>query len=281
MIEQSQGLTDPALEAIAALERRVVAADGGRLKLEWGALRSRPTDQICDLLWREQGRLLGFLGIYDFSREHLEVTGMVDPDARRRGLGRALFDAALPLCRERAKKRVLLIVPRTSPGGHDLARAYGMSFDHSEHALTLRQRPERARSDGGIELRVATVDDIPLLSQLYDDGFHDGGHVDPSRLASDRSRTLLVVHGDQAVGTIAVSQDGDRGTIYAFVVGSAWRGRGIGGEALRRSCLELFDAGADRVDLEVEVDNDGALGLYTSVGFELVATDDYYGLALS
>ncbi len=99
MIEQAHGLTDSALEAIAGLERRVVAADGGRLKLEWGVLRSRPVDEVRDLLWWEDGRLLGFLGLYVFSGQDLEVTGMVDPDARRRGIGRELFDAALPLCR--------------------------------------------------------------------------------------------------------------------------------------------------------------------------------------
>jgi ribosomal protein S18 acetylase RimI-like enzyme len=257
-----------------------VAADGGRIKLEWTALRSRPADGVHDLLCWDGDRLLGFLGIYGFSRKQPELTGMVDPEARRRGIGRALFDAALPICREQHKRRLLLVVPRSSPGGHDLARAYGMSFDHSEHALTLRERPEPARSDGRIRLRAATTDDIPLLSRLYDDAFHDGGHVDPSRLASDHSRTLLVLRENQAVGTVALAQDGARGAIHAFVVGSEWRGRGIGGEALRRACLELFDAGAVHVDLEVEVGNDGALGLYTALGFELQATDDYYALTI-
>ncbi|MGH2862731.1 MAG: GNAT family N-acetyltransferase [Solirubrobacteraceae bacterium] len=280
MLEQSHGLANSALEAITGLERRVVVADGGRLKLEWGTLRSRPADEVRDLLWWEDGCLLGFLAIYGFNWDHLELTGMVDPDARRRGIGRALFDAALPLCRQQEKERLLMVVPRTSPSGESFARGYGMSFDHSEHALTLRQRPDWVPSDGVIELRAATTDDIPLLSRLYDDGFHDGGRVDPSRLASDRSRTLLIVRDDEAVGTIALSQDGAQGAIYAFVVGSAWRGRGIGGEALRRACLELFDAGSEHVDLEVEVENDHALGLYTSTGFQLEATDDYYELIL-
>jgi len=34
----------------------------------------------------------------------------------------------------------------------------------------------------------------------------------------------------------------------------------------------------DKVELEVEVANDHALGLYTSIGFEQVTTEDYYEL---
>ena len=280
MIEQPQGLTNSALEAIASLERRVVAADGGRLKLEWGVLHSRPTDRVSDLLWWENDRLVGFLGIYGFNWGHLEVTGMVDPDARRRGIGSALLGAALPLCRASGKTRLLLVVPRNSPGGERFARGRGMTYEHSEHALTLRTRPAAGDQDG-IELRRATVEDIPVLSKLYDDAFHDGGHVDPDRLASDGRQTLLILREGAPVGTIAVDRDAARGAIYGFAVDPAWRGRGIGREVLRRVCAEQFDTGADRVALEVEVENDGALGLYTSVGFEMQATEDYYELILS
>jgi ribosomal protein S18 acetylase RimI-like enzyme len=177
------------------------------------------------------------------------------------------------------RDRLLLVVPRCSPGGRSFALVHGMTHEHSEHALTLRQRPASAPAQA-IQLRVATTDDIPVLSRLYDDGFHDGGHVDPSRLASERSRTLLIMQDGEPVGTIAVSLEDARSAIYAFVVGSDWRGRGIGRAALRHVCQEQFDAGADHVDLEVEVENDRALDLYTSIGFEPLVTEDYYELIL-
>ena len=49
-------------------------------------------------------------------------------------------------------------------------------------------------------------------------------------------------------------------------------------QAVRR---DLRQAGARQVGLEVEVDNDRALGLYTSVGFTQVTTEDYYALPVS
>jgi ribosomal protein S18 acetylase RimI-like enzyme len=278
MLQQAQGLTDSALAASAGLARRVVTADGGRLKLEWSTLRSRPTDAVRDLLWWEDDRLLGFLGIYGFNWRHLELTGMVDPDARRRGIATTLLAAALPVCREQDKDRLLMVVPRTSPGGRRFALGAGMAYEHSEHALTLRTRPD-GTAGSEISLRRANTGDIPNLAELYLDGFGDA-HVDPARLDGERSRTLMIELSGETIGTLALALEGGRSAIYGFVVGARQRGKGIGREVLRRICQEQFDHGAERVDLEVEVENDRALGLYTSVGFEPVITEDYYELVL-
>src|ERR1700735_4818038 len=97
LLKQAAGLTSGALQAIAELERRVVEADGGRLKLEWDNLRGRSGDRVEDLLWWEGDRLLGFLGIYAFG-ESPELAGLAAPNARRRGIGSALLVAGMPLC---------------------------------------------------------------------------------------------------------------------------------------------------------------------------------------
>ena len=144
MIEQAGELRTTALEAIAVLERRVVAADGGRLKLEWGDLHSRQADQVRDLLWWGDDRLLGFFGIYGSGHTHLELAGMVDPDARRRGIGRALFEAALPIVKAHGVDRILAVVPRPSAAGKEFCRSFGMTYEHSEHALRLDARPGAA-----------------------------------------------------------------------------------------------------------------------------------------
>ena len=68
------------------------------------------------------------------------------------------------------------------------------------------------------------------------------------------------------------------GGIYGFVVDPALRGRGIGRDVPRRTCRLLRAAGVDRVHLEVQVDNEHALGPYTSLGFVRQTTEDYYAL---
>lgn len=59
------------------------------------------------------------------------------------------------------------------------------------------------------------------------------------------------------------------------------RGRGIGRAALTQACEQLGGDGVRRISLDVDVANDRALGLYTSIGFTPVTTEDYFALPLS
>ncbi len=281
MLEQAAGLSSRALDAIAELEREVIEADGGRLKLEWGRLRRRSGGRVEDLLWWEDGRLLGFLGFYGFGSS-LELTGMVAPHARGRGIGTALLDAAVPLCRGLNYGEALLIVPRHSEAGKRLALRRDAVFDHSEHALVLSGDPPTGPHDPALTLRPAAPADIPVVSHLLEAGFGGPAPDDlPGRLNSSHGRILVVELSGSAVGTLSLARDGDDAGIYGFVIDPSWQGRGIGRDALRRACEQLRADGVGRIGLDVAVDNDRALALYASVGFLPITTEDYFALPLS
>ena len=278
MLDLASRLSGPALDALAALEQQVVAADGGRLKLEWGVLRARGDGSPQDLLWWEDDRLCGFLGIYAFAGLP-ELAGMVAPDRRRRGIGATLLDTALALCRTRGREQVLLIVPRRSEGGRGIALARGGALDHSEHALMLRG-PSPAPGAGGtaVTLRTMAAADLAEVSRILEAGF--GMPPTPGQLAPSRGReTVVIEHEGAIVGTAALTVEGTRGSIYGFAVAPERRGRGLGRAALLAMCGWLRDRGATEIALEVAVENERALGLYTSVGFAPLATEDYYTLA--
>ncbi len=283
MLELAAGLTPAALDAIAELERRVVAADGGRLKLEWGALRSRSGRRVEDLLWWDGEHLLGFLGLYGFGAPTVELAGMVDPEARRRGIATALLDAALPLCRDQGYTRLLLVTPRSSTAARELALARGAVLDHSEHALQLPGDPTEGPPATRITLRPMTSHDTVAVDALLELGF--GWHPPPPMddasddlARRDRAETVVVMLDDAIVGTLRLSRDRDTAAVHGFVIHPDHQGRGIGRDVLRRVCRQARADGASRVHLEVAVDNDRALTLYTSLGFTLVTTEDYYAL---
>jgi ribosomal protein S18 acetylase RimI-like enzyme len=251
-----QGLTPSDLEQIADLEARVVAHDGGRLKLEWGRLRGRSGEVAEDVLARsDDGRLVGFAGLYGYGANGVEIAGMVDPDARRRGLGGALLDAAVGLCAATGGGSPMLIVARDSVDGP---------------------------SDPALSMRTATPADVPAIVAILSAGF---GYVPADlaeRLVEPDVCTLVMQRtggGEgEIVGTMRAQLTATTGGIYGFAVDPAHQGRGIGRDFLRRACRELRSAGATRVGLEVEVQNDRALGLYTSLGFTPVVTEDYWRL---
>jgi ribosomal protein S18 acetylase RimI-like enzyme len=279
MIEVPHGLSKPALAAIAALERRTVDHDGGRLKLEWASLTRRSANEQNDVLWWDGSKLLGFLGLYCFDGRNVELVGMVDPEARRAGIAIALLDAAMVLCGERSYASILLVVPRQSEGGRILATRRGGVLDHSEHALVLTEAPSDKPSALDIETRPAVVEDAPEVTRLLAAGFGWAPDDVAQRIVSEPLQTLLIMTDGQAIGTVRVTRDGDAGGVYGFAVDPSWQGRGVGREVLRRVCVELLGDGVKRVGLEVATQNEHALGLYTSLGFQPVTTEDYFTLA--
>lgn len=278
MLDLPTGLDARALAAIEALEQRTVAADGGRLKLEWGTLRSRRPDESRDVLWWDGDRLLGFLGIYGFGGPALELAGMVDPVARRQGIGRALLAAALPLTRSAGSRDPLLIVPRPSVAGAALAARFGARLDHSEHALLLTGEPTDGPADPRITLRDATPDDRPAIMRVMAAAFDWVPADFAERLTDERSELVVIDLGGEPVGCVRLSLEGDAGGVYGFAVDPARQGQGIGRQALRLGCRRLRAGGATSVRLEVAVENESALGLYTSSGFAPVTTEDYYAV---
>lgn len=277
MLQHAHGLSAQTLASIAGLERLVVDADGGRLKLEWGRLRSRGGGLVEDLLWWDEGQLLGFVGLYAFGPS-LELAGMVAPAVRRRGIATALLDTALPLCRDRGCQQALLVVPRGSAAGTALSLHRGGTLDHSERALVLLGEPNEGAGDPRITLTQAGPEDAAVMSRLLEDSF--GQPAPPTADLLAAKRILLIRRDGSPVGTLRMERDGEQAGIYGFAVHPAWQGRGIGRDVLRRVCRQLRDEGVRRIRLEVAVGNDHALRLYQSVGFTEVTGEDYYALPL-
>ena len=264
------------LAAIAELEQRVVAHDGGRLKLEWGVL---PTPAVTSLLQWHGDRLIGFVGLYAFGPPTVELAGMVDPAARRTGVGTALLQAALPLCREREYGTALLVTPTATPAGGCFARAAGAELHHSEHFLVLGATPTGPTARPDVSWREACAADLPLVRGLLAAGFgHDPGELTMHRELGD---TTMVIHcHDELVGTLRLSRRDGVAGIYGFVVHPDRQGAGIGRDVLARACRLLRAEGYARVTLEVATENDRALGLYTATGFVQETTEDYWAVTL-
>jgi ribosomal protein S18 acetylase RimI-like enzyme len=280
------GLTAPELDAMAELEQRTIAADGGRLKLEWATLNRRSGEQVDDLLWWDDTQLAGFLGLYSFGGAEVELAGMVAPTARRQGIATALLDAAMPLLAQRGHEHALLVCPRTTDAGRALAQRRGAPLAHSEHSMVLTGAPSPAPADPATSIRSATPGDSADVERLLVQGFGPRGHPPDLRQATvdEDGQHLIVERDGRSIGYLRIthhkSLDGVSGGVYGFVIDEALRGRGIGRDVLHRACELLRGKGANRIGLEVAVENDRALNLYTSVGFSRVITEDYFRLSV-
>jgi ribosomal protein S18 acetylase RimI-like enzyme len=128
-------------------------------------------------------------------------------------------------------------------------------------------------ADPRVTVRPAVPADDATMRELLLLGFGwerpDTGH-DPN--------SFVVERDGRAIGTVRVLPEENAAGIYGFVIHPDHQGRGIGRDVLHRLCRTARAGGATSVHLEVATDNDRALGLYTSLGFRPVITEDYYAL---
>lgn len=279
-------LSPSELEQLAALERACLVVDGGRLKLEWGALRARPGDSTNDFVYVEDDEIVGFLGIYQWRPIDAELCGMVHPSWRRRGIGAALYDAASAELERRQPGRVLMIVDRHGEPGRRFALSRGGELEHSEHRMQQRREPDPRADASPVEVRDARPepDDASFvascLAAAFDEELARFDATDEAATAHLLAGTRVIerLPGREPVGVMRVEREGSVASIYGFAVLPEEQGKGYGRAALSAVTRDLHRSGVGTISLEVLSTNDHALHLYTTCGFDAIGTEDYYAM---
>jgi mycothiol synthase len=222
------------------------------------------------------------------SPRHDDLT--VDPEFRRRGHGRRLFEAGMELAAKAGLDELRLCVPTTGPA-ESFARAVGMTYRSSMWRLGLPAGvpiPAPVLPSG---VAGKTFGDwlplqryLDLLNTVFIDhpgpvswtlGQLEYGHGRPD---FDPTSILLVSPVDcpqepiafvrTALGPAEGDDPAPVGEVRIVGVMPEWRGRGLGRELLRWGVAELRNRGAGQIQLSVEAENELALRLYRRTSFE-------------
>ena len=138
----------------------------------WGGRRMHPMlprlwlEHFSGTSWiveRPDGRLAGF--VIAFLSQDDPGTGYVhmiaaEPNRRRRGLGRALYDRAFVDLAERGARRVLAVTWPGNPGSVAFHRAMGFRIEESPGSQRLYGTPAVADYDGPGEDRVLFIREL-------------------------------------------------------------------------------------------------------------------------
>ncbi|MCL6459449.1 MAG: GNAT family N-acetyltransferase [Gorillibacterium sp.] len=268
-------LTTQQLQDIERLQKECEAHDHLQLKLNWEMLRERDSNQL-DFLHYENDELVAFLGLYAFG-SLVEVCGMVKPGERRRGHFQRLFQQGMETAKQNEYKRILL----NAPSGSDEAKAFldkqGADYVFSEHQMEWQEGP--VDEVEGFTLRQATADDFDMRVRLSVTAFgvdEEDAQAMERRIDGEKDTNLLMIDvNEKTVGKLRVNREAGQAWIYGFVILPEHQGKGIGRKVLNRVIKDQSLAGHS-IHLEVETNNDHALGLYQSVGFKAISAQDYY-----
>lgn len=167
--------------------------------------------------------------------------------------------------------------PRTAPVLHEpvlrpevadrvQVRAFVVGQDErawlDANARAFSHHPEQGR---------LTLDD--LLQREIEDWFDPHGFF----LATAKDGRVTAFHWTKVHADGAgLTDGGPAGEVYAVGVDPDWQGTGLGRALTLKGLLHLRDAGLPWVHLYVDGDNEAAVRLYTSLGFEIWDTDVMY-----
>lgn len=276
------------VDQIKKLEAICSKTDGIRLKLELdyklavSESGEKTKGEINDFLYYAEGQLIGYLGICSFGGSEMEVSGMVLPELRRKGVFTELFKELEKEIQKRKPTKVLLLNDSQSELGKTFILNKKGAYNFSEYEMYLDSKEyiSRKTDRGLLKLKEAINEDteeIRRQNAIYmNRKIEDVEITYPEEEAKTGFIIYLAEMDGKIIGKTNIHVLDDEAGIYGLGIVPEFRGKGFGRDLLLESIKKCFDAGAAQVMLQVEVENIKALGLYESVGFKTTSTMDYY-----
>ena len=287
---------------LASLVDAATRADGHEplgehkfLRLEHGA------DRGAALLARDEGRLVGYghaLRYEDAGVARVSLEIVVHPDARRRGVGRALLDEGVAHARTQRASRIDVWAYNDSAATERMASTLGFSAGrrllHLHRHVGAGVAPVPAPPDVRVRPFRAGIDDgawLALNSRIFADHPENGTWTREdlrARIAQpwfDADDFLLLEDRDglAAFCWLKVDQRGDDGRvgeIYVIGVAPDRQGRGLARYLLAKALERLESRDARVAAIYVDASNLRALRLYQMYGFHHHHVDVCYSLDL-
>lgn len=274
-------LSNKQLKEIEELQRECEAAESIQIKLNWDMLHNRKEHEISDCFHYEDGKLVGFIGLYGFGNK-VEICGMVHTLYRRKGIFTNLLKKVIGVIEERTYSQILLNAPSTSESAKGFLQTIRCSYSFSEYQMKWEETDLVLQND--VKLRLASPDDIEIeiLLDVQCFGFKAEEALEYNmRIKGENQEQFYIIEtSGQSVGKIRISHTKGEAWIYGFAVFPEHQGKGIGRKALTNAILDEHQKGYP-IFLEVEAKNAHALGLYESCGFKAYHSQDYYSLGLT
>lgn len=277
-IVKGHKIIEDELDTVRELVARCNQYEQIDIKINWELLEDRKGDTISDFLFFQDGALVGYASLDGMNRE-FELTGLVHPDYRRRGIFRGLYTAAIDEAQHRGAQRVLLVCERASASGQAFVATTGAPYDNSEYRM-VRDAAAGPPATSAVQLRQVDLGEIELLTELqarsFDETEEAARAMQLYHLAEPECRVYIALLDGEPIGKIEAIVEDQGAYIRAFGVLPERRGRGYGRQTLSALIGMMLDEGRANLVLEVATENRNALGVYQSCGFQETTVYDYF-----
>lgn len=239
--------------------------------------KDEPFQYVNEYLYYSGETLVGYIGICNFGGEAGELTGMVRPLYRRKGIFTRLYNLAKEECRRRGFKKILLVCDNKASSGQGFIRSTGAAYAFSEYEMKLTGNYTSEEGEN-IVLRKALNSDAKEIKRQNNIYFGDTSRtvIMPEDEEKRKRITYMIELDSKVIGKIRVNFSTDEGFISGFGILPEYRSKGYGREAIKATLHILNKNNIHNAALEVAAQNKNALNLYKSCGFVEQSVMDYY-----
>jgi ribosomal protein S18 acetylase RimI-like enzyme len=246
-------------------------------KLGLRCKKNNPLKAVNEFIYYSDKSVIGYMGIASFGRNTAEISGMVHPEWRRKGIFTRLYELAIEECTRRKFEKILLLCDNKSEAAKQFIKSTGAKYSFSEYKMKFTECD--VVSEGKpVTLRKANTMDGEEIGRL-DSIFWGELNIqisNPEEEEKNNRITYMIETEGKLIGKIRVESDEKIAYIYGFGILDEYRGKGYGREALRAALKLINNSNINNVYLDVAANNNRALNLYKSCGFVEEAVMNYY-----
>ncbi|MBF6979279.1 GNAT family N-acetyltransferase [Aerococcaceae bacterium zg-BR22] len=282
-IEQFNQLTPEQGCRIRALETRVHAQDGTHRQVYLSNQFNLDTTMPYVFLAVTDEQLIGFAVIYADDEAVAEISLLVHPDYRQRGVATALIAAVKSVCSQYQLSKLIFNTEKqfiqTNP---EWIKKYYLD-DESVNEYLMEWDEEAAKkldtlTPPLVQVSIATLDDCDAMAQGLAQAFDSTQAMEQRYVMesiNDEQTLQYVIKNQQQqiVGVCAVDcRIQNVFYLFALCIFPSYQRKGYGFAAVQQIITDLqrIDSKA-KIQLAVEVDNVAAIHLYEQSGFQYIA----------
>ena len=275
MIRASNQLTEKERKAAKALIASCQAYDQTFREPYLSNMLNFDPNMPAFFLCYQEGELLGLLTVYADDHD-VEVTILVAPDYRRKGIARSLFDKFQKETAPYPIRSVTFQTERIFLDRHpNLASHWGVVEDEETETWLGRDRtPYVLESCSDVKVLLAEPSYLDEIAQLHQQAFSDAEErLEASRryiteaLKDSDGLLYILLKEAQVIGVCTVDLSGNSNYLYGLAIAEAYRGQGYGSYLAKSIVNQLIAENTKSFQIAVEDANTGAKRLYEKIGF--------------
>lgn len=278
-IYASNKLPETKLKQVHKLEQLCRSFDNTKGSISLAQELNFYKEMDCFYMAYDGEELVGVLTVFAPIKDEAEISSLILPRCRRKGLFTRLLSEALGELKRFGIEELCFVHDTGSISGKAMIERWGIDPDHSEYLLVYDEKYSmQCKTD--IKIKQAGKEDLVDMTKLSLHVF--GGDEEEwttlHQKSLDSSNILSYIPYCQeeqiGIGSVNITEQGL--FIFGFGILPTHRRKGYGRQFLYKIVEELQSKFEDEILLEVDSENHGAFMLYTTSGFKKKVQFDYY-----